>query len=102
MPDYKANLLVSQATAVVHMLMRTYGYFPLSAKHLEHKARFEATLQQMDHCSPAVHGGFLEDVPGMAKTATALAFFDYQAQHVRREKHKPTLLLVPDGYVFHQ
>jgi hypothetical protein len=106
----RAHLLASQITGALHMLMRTCGEFPLSEEQRkpENKAKFEQILKDLNYPSPKVGGGFLEDSPGMGKTLTTLAFFDWWSRHashvdeIDRTCYRPTMLLTPDGHVLRQ
>jgi hypothetical protein len=103
------TLLPSQITAVVHMLLRTCGSFPLSKAQLQDREKYEDILKRLEYYrGPATGGGFLEDSPGMGKTADSLAFFDWwskNADHVDSDGvtcHRPAMILTPDGKVLRQ
>ncbi|KJX95927.1 hypothetical protein TI39_contig856g00002 [Zymoseptoria brevis] len=76
--------------------------------HQEQKDMFEKILDDLDYGCPKVQGGIIEDVPGMGKTHQTCAFFNYWSQHAShldadgKPDHRPTLLVVPDGYVYKQ
>ncbi|KAK4494412.1 hypothetical protein PRZ48_014710 [Zasmidium cellare] len=108
MNDCKIDLLPTQITGMVHMLLRTLGTFPLSKAQEKDRARFEAIIQKLKYDLPLTHGGILGDSPGMGKTYTTLAFINWYAQHAKHvdengnPDHRPSLLVAPDGVVFHQ
>ena len=105
MPQMRVDLLASQLNAVVHMLMRTCGEFPLSSIQKHQLAKYADILQRLNYNCPAVHGGILTDYAGMGKMYTFLAFFTWwalNAKHIDIEgkpNHQPSLLLTPDGYL---
>jgi hypothetical protein len=108
MPDVLMPLLASQITGMIHMLYRTCGQFPLSEKQRENLESNPIPEELQNYAGPVVGGGFLEDAPGMGKTATWLTFFNWWSQHADHKnakgdpEYKPTMLLTPDGYVLKQ
>ncbi|KAF2166007.1 hypothetical protein M409DRAFT_23735 [Zasmidium cellare ATCC 36951] len=108
MDDCKVDLLPTQITGMVHMLWRTLGTFPLSKEQQKERPYFENIVKMLNYDSPLTHGGILGDSPGMGKTYTTLAFFNWYAQHAEHvdedgnPDHRPSVLVVPDGVVFHQ
>lgn len=108
MPGVQTPVLATQATGMVHMLLRTCGEFPLSNKQKsqQHEAHFQQLAKQLkdDQQPPKVMGGILSDGAGMGKTLTAAAFFDWLGSHSipKNGKYKPGLFLVPDGVVVNQ
>lgn len=97
----KIELLASQIVAMVHMMFRTCGTFPLSPNQKEN-SRYQEIVEELRYSCPAVKGGWLEDAPGMGKTITALLYYTWWALYAPKEDHRPTLLLGPDSYVFKQ
>ena len=100
-------LLASQVTGIMHMLYRICGTFPMSALQ-KADDQYQEILQKFDYDCPPVRGGFLEDTPGMGKTYTACGFWSWWSQYADHidergnDDNRPSLLLVPEGYVFKQ
>jgi hypothetical protein len=108
-PAVRRPLLASQVTGVAHMLLRTCGEFPLSETQLQDRDKYEKILEQLKgYRGPATGGGFVEDAPGMGKTSTALAFFDWLSKHGKHVDsegapcYRPGVLFCPDGHVLRQ
>ena len=108
-PSIRRPLLASQITGVVHMLIRTCGEFPLSATQLQDREKYQKILERLEaYRGPATGGGFIEDAPGMGKTSTAMAYFDWLSRHGKhvdnegKPCHRAAMLFCPDGHVLRQ